>query len=237
MVRSDQSPRRVSARDRVGLGSRQVWGCRDVGHCARPPVVLLFAARALSPPHSLGPISDVPHHAVSFNRTRRGRVPPDWRGCVGERDPRTAFPRTGGLFAARDLEPFASLAHSRPVLIWTAMIFFTAVKICTKVAQPAEGAQPHWNRSRTKPPGSPEPTRKTPYPKSIQTIGTWAGSGAVDTLPLSPARINVDLGPPCSRDSTRAQSRLALGAKARAGHDPEGCNEHNQTDIAVGPSA
>jgi len=49
--------------------------------------------------HSLGSISDVPHHGVSFNRTHRGRVPPAWRGCVGERGSRTAFPRTGGLLA------------------------------------------------------------------------------------------------------------------------------------------
>jgi hypothetical protein len=90
---------RLYARDRVECGSRKVRVCRDVGHGPGPGAVLLFAAQAMSPSHILGRISGVPHHVVSFNRTRRGRVPPDWRGCVGERDPRTACPRTGGLLA------------------------------------------------------------------------------------------------------------------------------------------
>jgi len=98
MVRSDQSvegfPRGTASRSDPGRSGAvaMLATAPDLGR-------FLFAAQALSPSHSLGPISDVPHHAVSFNRTRRGRVPPDWRGCVGERDPRTACPRTGGLLA------------------------------------------------------------------------------------------------------------------------------------------
>jgi len=69
------------ARIEAGPGRSRCWPR------PRPWAVLLFAAQALSPSHSLGPISDVPHHAVSFNRTHRGRVPPDWRGAWGRETP------------------------------------------------------------------------------------------------------------------------------------------------------
>ena len=84
-------PRFALERRRAGRpddGLRRARG--HVGHGPRPGAVLLFAAQALAPSHSLGTISGVPHHGVSCNRTHRGRVPPVWRGCAGKRDPRTA---------------------------------------------------------------------------------------------------------------------------------------------------